>query len=61
MTIRKLVTVVLGLRPRGVARVPITPEFGVRVTLREGDKLVRRDASGEVQVKTITRGREHDV
>src|SRR5713226_2337483 len=46
MTIKKLVAVVLGVRPRGVTRVPITPEFGVRVTLRAGDKLVHRDASG---------------
>ena len=39
-------------------RVPITSEFGVRVMLREGDKLVHRDASGEVIVKTIVRGAE---
>jgi hypothetical protein len=58
MTFRKLVAVVFGVRPRGVTRVPITPEFGVRVTLREGDKLVHRDASGAVVVKTIVRGGE---
>jgi hypothetical protein len=61
MTVRKLVAVVFRLRRRGVARVPITPEFGVRVTLREGDKLVHRNASGEVEVKTITRGGERGV
>jgi hypothetical protein len=58
MTVRKLVAVIFGVRRRGVARVPITPEFGVRVLLREGDKLVRRNASGEVEVTTITRGGE---
>jgi len=61
MTIKKLVAVVLGVRPRGVRRVPITPEFGVRITLREGDKLVHRDASGAVVVKTIIRGAERGV
>jgi hypothetical protein len=61
MTFKKLVTVVLGVRPRGVTCVPITPEFGVRVTLRAGDKLVQRDASGEVVVKTIVRGAERGV
>ncbi len=61
MTIKKLVAVVLGVRPRGVTRVPITPEFGVRVTLRAGDKLVRRDASGEVVVRTIVPGAERGV
>jgi len=35
MTIKKLIAVVFGVRPRGVTRVPITPELGVRVTLRE--------------------------
>ena len=61
MTIKKLVAIVLGVRPRGVRRVPITPEFGVRVTLREGDKLVHRDPSGEVVVKTIVRGAERGI
>ena len=61
MTIKKLVAVVLGVRPRGVSRVPITPEFGVRITLHEGDKLVHRDASGEVVVKTIVRGAERGI
>ena len=61
MTIKQLVAVVFGVRPRGVTRVPITPEFGVRVTLRAGDKLVHRDASGEVVVKTIVRGAERGI
>jgi hypothetical protein len=61
MIIKKLVAVVLGVRRRGVRRVPITPEFGVRVVLREGDKLVHRDASGEVVVKTIVRGAERGI
>lgn len=61
MTVRKLVALIFGARRRGVTRVPITPEFGVRVTLREGDKLVHRDQDGEVVVKTITRGAERGV
>ena len=61
MTIKKLVAVVLGARPRDVTRVPLTPEFGVSVMLREGDKLVHRDASGKVVVKTIVRGGERGV
>jgi hypothetical protein len=61
MTFKKLVAVVLGVRPRGITRVPITPELGVRVTLRAGDKLVQRDAAGEVVVKTIVRGAERGV
>jgi hypothetical protein len=61
MTIKKLVAVVFGVRRRGVVRVPITPELGVRVMLRAGDKLVHRDASGEVVVKTIVRGAERGV
>lgn len=48
-------------RRRGVRRVPITPEFGVRVTLREGDKLVRRNARGDVEVTTIVRGGERQA
>jgi hypothetical protein len=61
MIVKKLVAVVFGVRPRGVPRVPVTPEFGVRVMLREGDKLVHRDASGEVIVKTIVRGAERQL
>ena len=61
MIIKKLVAVVFGVKPRRVTRVPITPEFGVRLTLRAGDKLVHRDASGEVVVKTIVPGTERGV
>jgi hypothetical protein len=34
--------------------VPVDPEFGVQVTLRRGDKIVRRDASGAIQVTQVT-------
>ena len=44
-----------------MTRVPITPEFGVRVVLRVGDKVVRRNAKGEIEVMTITRGGERWV
>jgi hypothetical protein len=58
MNVRRLAAVFFGVRRRGVARVPITPEFGVRVVLREGDKVVRRNLKGEVEVTTIARGGE---
>lgn len=61
MNVRKLATVILGARRRRVTRVPITPEFGVRVVLRAGDKVVRRNARGEVEVTTITRGGERGI
>jgi hypothetical protein len=32
----------------------VAPEFGVRVTLRKGDKIVRRDARGAIQVTEVT-------
>ena len=32
----------------------VVPEFGVRVTLRKGDKIVRRDARGAIQVLKVT-------
>jgi hypothetical protein len=35
----------------------LTPEFGVRVTLRKGDKIVRRDARGDIQVVQVTEER----
>jgi hypothetical protein len=44
-----------------VTRVPVTPEFGVRVILRAGDKLVRRNADGEIEVTTITRASEREM
>ena len=53
MTIKKLVAVVLGVRPRGVRRVPITPEFGVRITLREGDNDLVMDDSRSFGVADV--------
>jgi len=58
MTFRTLVRALLRVRRRGFTSVPIAPEFGIRVTLREGDKLVYRDPRGRVVVRTITRGAE---
>ena len=57
MTIRKLAIAIFGPRPHRIG-VPITPEFGVRILLREGDKIVRRNSDGEVEVTTIVRGGE---
>jgi len=39
---------------RKAAAVQVTPEFGVRVTLRKGDKIVRRDARGAIHVVQVT-------
>ena len=61
MTVRQLVSVLLRVRRRRVTRVPVTPEFGVRVILRAGDKLVRRNADGEIEVTTITRASEREM
>jgi hypothetical protein len=41
---------------RGAA-VEVAPEFGVRLTLRKGDKIVRRDARGAIQVTCVTEER----
>ena len=57
MVIRKLAIAIFGPRRRRIG-VPITPEFGVRVLLREGDKIVRRNPEGEIEVTTIIRGGE---
>jgi hypothetical protein len=32
----------------------IVPEFGVQVTLRKGDKIVRRDTRGVIHVTRVT-------
>jgi hypothetical protein len=40
------------VRPSGT--VPVDPEFGVQVTLRKGDKIVRRDARGAIRVTLVT-------
>jgi hypothetical protein len=37
--------------------IPITPEFGVQVTLRKGDKVVRRDARGAIHITRVTEER----
>jgi hypothetical protein len=42
-------------RPVQVSRV--TPEFGVRLTLRRHDRIVRRDARGAIQITRITEDR----
>ena len=39
---------------RRAAAIKVTPEFGVRLTLRRGDKIVRRDARGAIQVEQVT-------
>ena len=39
---------------RPAVAVEVAPEFGVRLTLRKGDKIVRRDAHGAIQVTRVT-------
>ena len=41
--------------PPAIERV--APEFGVQVTLRKGDKIVRRDARGAIHVTRVTEDR----
>ena len=60
MIARRLAALIARVRRRGTARVPITPEFGVRTMLREGDKVVRRNVKGEIEVTTIPRGGERE-
>jgi hypothetical protein len=47
----------LGLRLFRRAPLPVLtpalPEFGVRVTLRRGDKIVRRDAHGAIVISSV--------
>jgi len=57
MMIRRF-AIALFRRRRRVTGISIVPEHGARIVLREGDKLVRRNAQGEVEVTTIARGRE---
>ena len=45
-------------RPPPARPAAATPEFGTRVTLHKGDKLVRRDRNGVIRVTTLT---EHDA
>src|SRR5438105_1595645 len=54
----KRLAIALFRRNRRGTRVAIVPEFGARVVLREGDKLVRRNPKGEIEVTTIVRGGE---
>jgi len=39
---------------RRAVAVEVAPEFGVRLTLRKGDKIVHRDARGAIQVTRVT-------
>jgi len=39
---------------RKTAAIEVAPEFGVRITLRKGDKIVRRDARGAIHVVRVT-------
>jgi hypothetical protein len=39
---------------RRAAAPEVAPEFGVRVTLRKGDKIVSRDARGVIHVVQVT-------
>jgi hypothetical protein len=39
---------------RRAATVDVPPEFGVRLTLRKGDKIVRRDARGAIHITRVT-------
>jgi hypothetical protein len=41
-------------RPGSESTYPEPPEFGVRVVLREGDRIVRRTAAGEVSVVRVS-------
>ena len=42
---------------RRAAAIDVAPDFNVRVTLRKGDKIVRRDARGAIHVVQITEER----
>ena len=42
---------------RRAAATEVAPEFGVRLTLRKGDKVVRRDARGAIHVVEVTEDR----
>ncbi len=39
---------------RPSATIRVAPEFGVQVTLRKGDKVVRRDARGAIHITRVT-------
>jgi len=42
---------------RRAAPIDVAPDFNVRVTLRRGDKIVRRDARGAIHVVQVTEER----
>jgi hypothetical protein len=42
---------------RRAAAVEVAPEFGVRLTLRKGDKIVGRDARGAIHITRVTEER----
>lgn len=42
---------------RTASNAPLPPEFGVRVVLRHGDKIVRRTPNGRVVITRITEPR----
>jgi hypothetical protein len=42
-------------RPAPARPPPVTtPEFGTRVTLQKGDKIVRRDRAGVIRITRLT-------
>jgi hypothetical protein len=61
MRFKRLAYAVLVWRRRRRAAAAITPEFGARIVLREGDKVVRRRADGEIEVTTIGPGGERSA
>jgi hypothetical protein len=42
---------------RRTAPALVAPEFGIRLTLRKGDRIVRRDARGAIRVTHVTADR----
>lgn len=44
-------------RVKPAAVLPQPPEFGVRISLKKGDKIVRRDARGEVRITRVSQER----
>lgn len=43
--------------PRRISTVSVAPEFGIRLTLRKGDRIVRRDARGAIHITRVTQDR----
>ena len=42
---------------RRISSAPVAPEFGIRLTLRKGDRIVRRDARGDIHVTRVMEDR----